>query len=260
MKKQIFLTFIFTLIFFTFAYALSINIDQPSIKITLKPKETKTGDIFVQNLGGSNLKVKAYTEDWIYAPDGSKTFMKKGSSVYSCSDWINLDPATFELSPKEEKKVSYKITTPSNASSGHVSVIFFEGLIDTYEGIAVSGRIGTIIYQDTEGYVWRSGEIKELNVLTSKEGMPIELKISFANTGNSHISAKPNIKIFENDNTIIETQAMNINTLPGDLKTSIIKIDQKLKEGKYKAQVELSFDNKTLRSQTEFTINKSSQK
>ena len=237
-----------------------MNIDQSSIKITLKPKETKTGDILVQNLGGSKLKIKAYTEDWIYAPDGSKTFMKPGSSVYSCSEWIKLDPATFELSPKEEKKVSYSITSPSNASGGHVSVIFFEGLIDTYEEIAVSGRIGTIVYQDTEGYIWRSGEIKEVTVLTSEEGMPLNLNISFTNTGNSHISARPNIKILESDKTIIETQAMNINTLPGDIKTSIITIGQKLKEGKYKAQVELSFDNKTLKSQTEFTIKKSAQK
>ena len=242
------------------AYALSMNIDQPSIKVALKPGETKTGDIFVQNLGGSKLKIKAYTEDWIYAPDGSKTFMKPGSSVYSCSEWIKLDPVTFELSPKEGKKVSYSITSPNNASGGHVSVIFFEGLINTYEGIAVSGRIGAIVYQDTEGDIKRAGEIKELTILTSEEGMPVNLRISFANTGNSHISAKPNIKILENDKMIIETQAMNINTLPGDIKTSIITIDKKLKEGKYKAQVELSFDDKTPRSQTEFTINKSSQK
>ena len=242
------------------AYALSINIDPSNLKLVLKPGETKTGEILVQNFGGAKIKVKAYAEDWIYAPDGSKTFMKPGSSVYSCSEWIKLDQATFELSPKEEKKVSYSITSPSNASGGHVSVIFFEAVIERYEGIAVSGRIGSIVYLDNEGDIKRSGEIKDLLVVASEEGSPLILHFSFVNSGNSLISAQPSIKIMDGDKTIIEKQDKNINTLPGDIKTSIITIDQKLKEGKYKAQIELSFDNKTLKSQSDFTISKSAQK
>jgi hypothetical protein len=53
---------------------------------------------------------------------------------------------------------------------------------------------------------------------------------------------------------------MNINSLPGDTKASVITIDKKLKEGNYKAQVELNFDDKTLKSQSDFSIKKSSQK
>ncbi len=242
------------------AFALSINIDPSNINVSIKPGETKDGEILVQNLGEDKIKIKAYTEDWIYASDGSKVFMKPGSSVYSCSSWIKLDPEQFDLGSKEDKKVKYTITSPSNASGGHVSVIFFEAVIDKYEGIAVSGRIGTIVYQDTEGDIKRSGEIKALSVLTSEEGKPVVLQISFENNGNSYIAAKPGIKIMDGGKTIIESQAMNINTLPGDTKISTVTINKPLSEGNYKAQVELNFDNKTLKSQSDFTIRKSTQK
>jgi len=242
------------------AYALSINIDPSNIKLTLKPGETKTGEIIVQNLGGTKIKIKVYTEDWIYASDGSKTFMKPGSSVYSCSSWIKLDPMNFNLAPKEDKKVKYTITSPSNASGGHVSVIFFEAVIEGYQGIAVSGRIGSIVYLDTEGDIKRAGEIKNLSVLASEEGYPVSLNFSFVNSGNSHISAKPFIKVLDGSKSVIEKQAMNVNTLPGDTKSATVTIKEPLKEGKYKAQVELTFDNKTLKSQSDFTIRKSTQK
>jgi hypothetical protein len=243
-----------------FTYALSINIDPSNIKLVMKPGEVKTGEILVQNLGGTKLKIMAYTQDWIYAPDGSKTFMKPGSSVYSCSSWIKLDPINFILAPKEDKKVKYTITSPSNASGGHVSVIFFEAVMDAYQGIAVSGRLGSIVYLDTEGDIKRAGEIKNLSVLASEEGDPVILNFSFINSGNSYISAKPVIKVLDGGKVVVEKQAMNINSLPGDTKSTIVTIKEPLKEGKYKAQVELTFDNKTLKSQSDFTIRKSARK
>jgi hypothetical protein len=242
------------------AYALSLNIDQSNINVTLKPGETKDGEILVQNFGENKIKIKAYTEDWIYASDGSKVFMKPGSSVYSCSSWIKLDPEQFDLASKEDKKVKYTITSPSNASGGHVSVIFFESVIDRYEGIAVAGRIGTIVYQNTEGDIKRSGEIRSLSVLASEEGKPIVLQISFENNGNSYISVKPSIKITDGGKTVVESRATNINTLPGDTKLSTVTINKPLTEGNYKAEVELNIDNKTLKSQSDFTIKKSTQK
>jgi uncharacterized membrane protein len=262
MKKLLIFTcaFAFILLTFDFAYALSVNIDPSNVKVTLKQGETKTGEITVQNLGGDKIKIKTYTEDWIYASDGSKVFMKPGSSVYSCSSWIKLDPENLDLAPKEAKKVKYSITSPGNASGGHVSVIFFEVATNASEGISVTGRIGAIVYQDTEGDIKRSGEIKSLSVLTSEEGKPIDIQLSFVNSGNSYVSAKPSIKIMDGGKTVIETQAMNINSLPGDTKVSIITIDKTLKEGNYKAQVELNFDDKTLKSQSDFTIKKFAQK
>jgi hypothetical protein len=242
------------------AHALSINIDPSNVNVTLKPGDTKEGEILIQNLGDSKIKVKAYTEDWIYASDGSKVFMKPGSSVYSCSSWIKLDPLNFELASKESKKVKYTITSPSNASGGHVSVIFFESIIDKYEGIAVAGRIGAIVYQNTEGDVKMSGDIKAFSVIATAESDPVILNITFENNGNSYLAAKPSIKITKDGKTVVETQPMNINTLPGDTKISSITINDPLTEGNYKAQVELSFGDKILKSQTDFSIRKSPQK
>lgn len=250
-------TFAVLLVLKTFlipAFAFSINVDPSSIKITLKQGESKSGEIAVQNTGSNSIRIKTYTEDWIYAADGSKTFMKPGSSVYSCSNWIKLDPVEFSLLPKEERKIGFVITAPKTASGSHVSVIFFESLINQTKEIAVSGRLGVIIYQDTEGDINRSGEIKEMSVITSKEGIPVKVNISFINKGNSYISVKPHIKIMRDNKTVFESDAMSINTLPGNEGSSSIAILQPLKAGNYKVQAELNFDNKTLKSQSDLSI------
>jgi len=242
------------------AFALSINIDPPSVKLTVKAEQSKSGSITVKNSGSSGIKIKAYTEDWVYAKDGSKIFMKPGSSVYSCSNWIKLDPATFELSPKEEKTVNYVLTVPKTASGGHVSVIFFECPVENKEGISVSGRIGTIVYQDTEGDIKRNGEIKEFAVLASEEGKPVDIKLILLNKGNTYLFANANVKILRDDKTVAGSKMKPLSMLPDDSATASVTIADPLKEGRYKAVVEVSYDGKTLKSESDFSIKKSSQK
>lgn len=242
------------------AFALSINIDPPSLRLTVKPEQSVSGSISVKNAGSSSIKIKAYTEDWVYAKDGSKLFMKPGSSVYSCSGWIRLDPANFELAPKEEKSVNYVLTVPKTASGSHVSVIFFESSTDNKEGISVTGRIGTIVYQDTEGDIKRNWEIKELIVISSEEGEPVNVQLTLANKGNTYLQANAILKILKDGKTVFESKMKPINILPDDSGSSSLTVSEPLKEGGYKAAVEVSYEGKILKSETDFTIKKSSQK
>jgi len=239
------------------AFGLAINIDQPSIRITLKPGETKTGALTVLNIGSTNLKIKAYTEDWKYAPDGSKDFMKAGSSVYSCSNWISLEAQAFDLGPRDTKTVTYKITAPKNASGSHVSVIFFEAVVGTVEGIAVTGRIGSIMYQDTEGYIKKEAQIKSFTVTPSVEGQPVAFDVFLVNKGNSYVSTRPKLTIFKDDKEIMKKDMNPINMLPGDdAEGKVVLNSPMLKEGSYKAQIDISYEDKTLQSKSDFSIKK----
>jgi hypothetical protein len=237
----------------TFAFSLSMNIDPPSIKLIIKAGDTKTGDIMIQNLGSTTIDLKAYTEDWVYAKDGTKSFMKKGSSVYSCSSWIKLDAEKFTLKPKEAKKVTYVITTPKNTSGGHVSVIFFENQIDVKSGIGVSGRIGSIVYVDTEGDTKRDMETKDLVITASKEGFPVTINASMLNKGNTYLTINPKIKVMKDDKIVAEPAMRALNALPGEMAYSSCRV-LGLTAGKYKAQMELSINDGTSRSQAEFTV------
>jgi len=257
--KKIFISVLILLVSVNVAFALSINIDPSNVKILLKTGDSKSGEIIVRNTSGSPVRLRAYVEDWIYAEDGSKTFMKPGSSVFSCSNWIKLDSDAFELSPKEERKVSYVISSPPTASGSHVSVIFFESLVEEQAGIAVSGRIGTIIYQDTEGTIKVDGELSRVSVSTSEEGKPVNAAFSFINKGNSMLLSKAKVTIVQNDKDVLETRALPVNTLPGESRTVNLSFSP-LKEGKYKIKTELSYGDKTLNSQADFTIKKISPK
>jgi P pilus assembly chaperone PapD len=238
------------------AFALSLNIDPSNIKVTLKQGESKSGTILVRNTGGSPLKVKSYAEDWVYAKDGSKTFMKPGSSVYSCSNWITLMPQTVEIAPGRDSILKYTITAPKTSSGGHVSVIFVEGLIEKRPGIAVSGRLGTIVYQDTEGDIRRSADITDMKVTAPNETSPVEVKFTVKNNGNTYAILKGTLKITKDDKTLAEQAIPQVSTLPGDNSEVKIKASDKLAEGRYKAMVELKYGDTTIKKDLEFDIKK----
>lgn len=248
-------TFAFLLLISNFAYALALNVDPSHINMVVKPGETKSGEITVQNTGSSPVDIKVYTEDWVDAPDGSKTFMNAGSSVYSCSNWIKLSATKFQLDPMEENKLKFDLTAPKNSSGGHVSVVFFEAAVNVKEGIGVTGRIGTIVYQDTEGDILRTGEIKGFSVSGSLEGEPVTVTVNALNTGNTFISLKPKLTVTKDDKPVFENEGMPMNALPGEVCSGTFKVG-KLAEGKYKVKAKLTCEGKNLESQAEFTISK----
>jgi hypothetical protein len=254
------LIYVFAFLIFNFnlVFALSINIDPSNIKLAIKSGETKTGEIIVQNSGSAPIRIKAYMEDWVYADDGSKDFIRSGSSTYSCSNWITLDTTSFSLGAKEDKKVKFTITAPNKSSGGHVSVIFFESQTQTKEGISVSGRIGTIVYLDTEGDINRNGELKELSVIGSNEGDEIKVNVPMINKGNTYLLAKLKLIITKDDKTVIEMPLRPIGALPGSTAIAQATLNKPLLEGKYKAQAEVTYEDKTLKSQAEFSIKKTS--
>jgi len=255
MKRSIFLAILFCLAFTSLCFALAINIDPPSVRLSIKPGDQQSGDIIVMNAGSSPIKIKAYVNDWIYANDGSKDFMKPGSSVYSCSNWIKLDPTSFDLSPKQDKKVHYVITAPKTSSGGHVSVIFFESQIGKTDVIAVSGRIGSVIYVDTEGDSLRNGSLGPITVSGSRESDKISISVPFSNKGNTFMSEKADISVFKDDKLVAGGPINPVKTLPGDTRSAVLTLEP-LQEGNYKVKVQLSDNQNTFKSQVDLSIKK----
>lgn len=254
--KKLFFTLIILCSFSLNALSISMNIDPSNIKFLIKPGDTKTGEIFIQNTSSEPVKLKIYAEDWIYLPDGSKNFMKPGSTVYSCTKWLKIDQDKLEMNAKETKKISFSVTSPKNATGGHVSVIFFESVSEVKNGILVAGRIGTIIYLDTEGDIKRSAEIKDITTFVSGESSPIKVNFTFVNKGNTYINAPAIVSITKDDKVVIEKTLLPLKTLPSDRITGEALFQEGLKEGNYDARIEVKFDDKTLVEKTGFSIKK----
>ncbi|MFC1767735.1 hypothetical protein ACFLZ2_04195 [Candidatus Margulisiibacteriota bacterium] len=234
-------------------YPFSISIDKPSIDLITEPGSTNNGEIAVENNGTKPLLIRVYAADWIYSEDGSKTFHKAGSTKHSCAGWMHLNPKELLLEPLGTEDIKYIMTTPKDASGSHVAVIFFEGIFEEQDGIALGGRIGSIVYQETKGKSTRSGEIKKLNV-ESGTGKAKNFQVTFKNTGNCYTNVMPQVEIYSQNGQKMEGFAMPmLKTLPND--EVVIEEEYLLSEkGDYKAVVTIDLGDKTLKKAADFSL------
>lgn len=237
--KRSYIIFIFLFFYFLIctssAQGFSLNLNPPSLRLTVGTGETVSGKISLENSGNSILTIKAYVQDWVYAKDGSKDFKEAGSTPHSCADWITLNPTKFEINPNEIKEIEYTLSVPEYASGGNYAVIFFESIISEPKGsgVAIAGRIGTIVYQETKGRVNKKGSILDLSAC--KECKPLKVSLVFINEGDTQLQADGKV-VFEDSsgNPVAELEIPRIYTLPGDLVKKELewsKID--LKKGRY---------------------------
>lgn len=198
--KKVFLSIAGIVLFAQACAAFSINIDPPSIWLSASPGSSRTGSIIVENRGGDDITVNAYTEDWIFSKDRSKEFRKAGTTKYSCANWIILHPTSFTLKPGWTQEVKYTVSVPSGAQGGYYSVIFFESKLDSpvslkRSNVILQGRIGSIVYLETQGASKKAASISSFTFAKPSAKQPYEAKITVQNEGNTAVSAEGTVII-----------------------------------------------------------------
>ena len=204
------------------SYGFSINISPPSIHLTVAAGWTDSSTITVENKSEDPIDMRAYVEDWVYDDAGGKKFHPPGSTPLSCAKWINLFPQKFHLEAQGKLGVQYTISVPEDAEGGHYAVIFFESIVGDAEAegnvmVRFAGRIGSIIYQETEGKTDRRGSIVSFSCGRPDQNKPLKIKVAIKNEGNAHISATGVMNIIDAEGNIFGRKELGpINTLPGD--------------------------------------------
>ena len=227
-------------------YGFALNISPPSFKATIKPGGTNSSTITVQNNSDGNIGILAYVQDWTYNADGSKSFYAAGTTPLSCAKWIRLFPKKFQLEAKGSMGVQYTINMPEDAKGGYYAVIFFEsipvGEVEEEEGMMVrfAGRLGTIVYLETEGATIKKGDIESLFIAPPQSNKPLEMTLKFKNSGNAYINADGMLDIIDKEGNAFGKKRFGpINTLPGDTREAKVEWLGELEEGAYDAVVTL---------------------
>ncbi|MBL7071631.1 MAG: hypothetical protein ISS26_05630 [Candidatus Omnitrophica bacterium] len=243
MKKYTLLFIVLSLCFLFFesdASGFALNISPPSFHVSVNPGESASGAITVHNRGEGEIGILVYTQDWVYNPDGSKTFHAAGTTPLSCAKWIRLFPKKFKLEAGGQMAVQYTVTLPEDAKGGYYAVIFFEsvspGADDKDQGMMVrfAGRLGTIVYLETEGKSTASGVVESFTVTPPRSDKPLEMVLSFKNTGNVYIGAEGTLNIIDADGNVYAKQIFDpINTLPGETREAKTEWLGELDEGTY---------------------------
>lgn len=220
----------------------SITVDPPSIKSSALPGNSTSKYITVENTSNLPISIKIYAQDWEYLPDGSKSFLKLGSSKVSLINNIQLFANQIFLKPKSTQSVVVKITSPKNYKGGLYSVVFFEGAPTSTSAngakanVKLVGRVGTIIYHEVEGTVTHnlSATINAQLSSTSTQN----ILVSVTNKGNVVEFDPINLLIVSDGKKVVDRIPLpDIKLMPGDKRDVSVSPSIQLKAGKYSAIV-----------------------
>ncbi len=228
------------------AYPFALNISPPSFTAKIAPGESTSGTITVSNGSDDRVGILVYAQDWVYAPDGSKTFHAAGTTPLSCAEEIRIFPKKFNLEPGDKMPVQYTITLPQDASGGYYAVIFFEsvplGEEEDAEGMMIrfAGRLGTIVYAETEGTVIRKADVNSFSVTPPTSNSPLVMNFVIHNLGNVYIGAEGTLNIIDAEGNVYGKKNFGpVNTLPGDSREATVEWFGELEEGSYFAVMTL---------------------
>jgi len=242
-----------------------IRIDKPKVRLSVAPGSYDSGEIEVLNTGKEEAVVRAYLEDWVYSTqDGAKEFSPKGTTPFSCSNWVAFYPADFTLKPNGVQKVRYTVNVPKDAIGGHYAVMFFEtggGSIEqpssdqTTVTVKIMNRLGALFYVEPVGTIKKTAEITGVNI-NEKSG-DFSITVNFLNSGNTDITAGGTFNVIDSQGYVYARGEFNsVYTLAGSkavLQSTVPSLN--LKSGDYDMIVTLEFENGgTLVHQVSFQV------
>ncbi len=137
----------------------------------------------VSNTGSGPLHVDVVRTAFTQQRDGHLVFAK--DAPFSASEWIQAEPAAFDLPPGAHEQVRVTIDVPPFADPGEhqVALIFRVPAARDTGGFAVSGGIGSIVLVGVPGIVTHSVAIRTLQAPLVADSGKVRLKLKIRNSG-----------------------------------------------------------------------------
>jgi hypothetical protein len=131
-----------------------VYLSEGKVELVMAPGETVSGRLTVTNPSESEIRVKAYWEDFAYKPpyDGSKDFMPAGTLEDTMREFITFSPQTFILAPRGKRDINYVVKAPAGFTGGRHGVLFIEkdGQTEvTSAGVRIVTRIGSLFFMES---------------------------------------------------------------------------------------------------------------
>ena len=234
---------------FLFAQGISLQISPILYETNASPGEVKTiSDFEFFNPFDTPQKVKVKIQDIVISDEtGGLQMIKESHSRYSLSRWVEVEPSSFTLGPKEHRTVDLKIKVPDNAEpGGHYGAIFGEveppATKKDITGVSVRAGVVAPILLIVRGPVSYSGEILEFKKIPFVNLGPVKFLIRFKNTGTVHYKPHGIIEIFDWFGRKVDVVTVRERrAFPQTIRQLPAVWNRKLLVGKYKAVATIWF-------------------
>ncbi|MBP6924093.1 MAG: hypothetical protein KBC62_00915 [Candidatus Pacebacteria bacterium] len=237
-------------------------------EITVSPGETLVQEITVTNRISAGRTFKLEVEDITGSVDGSSAVSLTGTErgPYSIRDYISFPTDTFVLDLGERARIPVTIKIPENAEPGgfYGSVLVSTDRTGTSDAGAprspIVARVGSLFFVTVRGDIEMSGETKDIKTLDGKvwyEEGPINLGITYENTGSVHVNPYGEVSIsnmFGEEVGFVELEPWFV--LPKSLRSREVTWDREFLFGRYKvtARINRGYENQIDEVNTVFWV------
>ena len=172
---------------------LSISAFPTLIQAKVDPGQTWEGTVTVVNPNDFPIMASLEKENLAGGAEGEVRLIGEEATDYGLAAWTSYadTPTEILLAPHERKPVQFKIIVPENAQpGGHYGSVLFraksaESATSSESGVAIAGRVGTVLMFEVSGDLKKAGEISEINAPKFLSHGPIELSFKVKNDGNT---------------------------------------------------------------------------
>jgi hypothetical protein len=255
---------------FVEAEGVDFLVDPYLVDITARGGAFRAIPILVQNDEDVPIRVSTRSRPIGFSTDGEIITPESGNE-WSCVDWIELQPAEFELDPGRKRRVVAKLRVPKDAVGGRSAHITFTAAMSAAEGPKpVESTAGTVLLLKIPGKeLVVNGEISKIKVAQGAAGEAGTFVVTLKNNGNAHLVPTGTIVIRPEDKAgeqgsgsrvaagaasdFFELQFNEIigAVLPESVRDIVAQLPAGLPPGTYLADITIDLGGKTI-SKTEY--------
>lgn len=237
----------------------TLEVSPASQEISGDPGKTVTFKASVRNRSNTTLPVSVHIEDFTASGDEGQVALVEGGT-YSVTQWTNVTPNKFTLTPNEIKDVTATVTIPKGSAGGRYgSFVFAVAPPETGAGTSakVSQEIASLFLLNISGPVKQSLDLIQFGAPSFSEYGPIDFSMKFKNTGNIHVKTVGlvNVRDMFNQKTA-DLVVKPVNIFPGAERVIKAHLDKKFLFGKYTATMIMYYGEKNdvLNATTTFIV------
>ncbi|MFZ5939728.1 MAG: hypothetical protein ACOYXB_04065 [Bacteroidota bacterium] len=229
--------------FSTLVQAQDFEVAPVLVSFDANPGESQVKMLTLKNHSSERQKFLLNLSDYLLDEDGVKQPMEAGSTKYSLSDWLTVNPAFVELNPNEEAEITLIMNVPRTGYDTRWGMIQVEITREQVSseadkqlttGVVIVPRIVVLVKQSPMSNMNYRGTVSGLHEVTEKGADMRTFEALITNNGDKILDAKAFLAV-ANLETAEEQQfkPATFTVYPGFKRKVALTLPVKLSPGQY---------------------------